>query len=1431
MAFPSPHPADGTTRIALQAFDLYERIGQIHHRPQAAPDNLPAKYVLLYRVLEQLCNELTDTLPMAFDNLFGRLDHVCKEKRMSPSDRYEIQAMRRNCLDVINGNVRPDMDDYRYDLRALLRFVAAVFAVQVPPAWKEELPAGSRSYQASPATWMPYLRVSVTQWENGLLFAATDDAGIPFVKVDYSGAAYLEELLAKDMQLNLLDVQADEKGCLHPGLVIVHPDYLIDISALAACFREYGHHPLNFFINRIKPRASTAPILMGNLAGMFLDDYVNENPDAPVSYARTLRKFFAASALEFCTCELPGDFHEQARRQMDNIRSFVQEVFPRQIEGFDKHNMLLEASFVCERLGLQGRTDMLQKDFKVLVEQKSGKRDEYRHCHKQDHYVQMMLYQGILMYNFGRETQGMRTFLLYSKYPDGLMSEHFDEPLFRESIRLRNCIVANEVRWATQGMTDMPERLDAELLNEYGVTGRLWTHYQKPQLEESIRTLRESDPLARAYFKRFYAFLAKEQLLGKTGGGKEASSGFASLWHMPLSEKLEGGNILLGLTLCEKRKSSPEKGFDLITLNFPERKPEEDFLPNFRTGDIVILYAYTGGKPDVRQHILMKGNIYAITSTQVTVLLRNGQQNKDILGNEGDVFAIEHDSSDISVGNAIRGLYAFLAATPDRRELLLGRRPPRCAPGHVLVGSYGRFDEMILKEKQAEDYFLLVGPPGTGKTSCALRYMVEEALASDAESSLLLLSYTNRAVDEICAMLVDSGIAARVPFIRIGHELSCDKRFTSYLLKETLEDCPRLADIRAKLLHTRIVVGTTTAISSRLYLFRLKSFGMAVIDEASQILEPDLIGILSARHGEKDAIGKFVLIGDYKQLPAITLQSREESLVHDPALQAIGLDDCAHSLFERLYLHSPASCRSILQKQGRMHPAIAEFTNQAFYYREQLEAVPLPHQREELPYDASCPIADGLDRLLQSRRVVFIPVKAPVGASLSEKANRNEARIVAALLERVYRHTAHHFDPNRTVGVIVPYRNQIAMVRKEIAALGLPPLQEISIDTVERYQGSQRDVIIYSFTVRNISQLNFLTSNTFREGEQWIDRKLNVAVTRARKQLFLTGDPAVLGANLTFYKLMEYIRMHNGYIDADVDDFVRGNVEVPAYAAAYDLQTAIYPLSDSFASLFVQHVEKTVQEGGYRVEENDTRYRELLAYGRCTFREESPLSEPDRALLYAYYYMRRQYASATALFETCGSWLVPCLQSLSGSVLFCDCGVEAGASGLAFQDVFGKYVSLQMQYAGVMSVPGLVDLARKFRQSPPYASVPSAFYASLDDLPDSQWGSASRTRLVVFNFSNLFDRITPQEAVQRAVSVNRIVSRHPFHKYVIVYRDDAGNCLNSHSYRAFCSCLLPSLSPLHAEMPYVGSFYYRSDFTGIPPRETFAYEVRTNIYG
>ena len=1414
------------SRIELQSFDLFNRIERIHHQPTAAPDNLQAKYILLHKVLEQACYELTTGVTLSFANLFSRLDYICKEKKMTPSDRYAIQTMRRNCNAAMGDRFQADMQEYLYDLRALVRFVSLGFEEDIPASILPEIPHSNRPYQGTRLSHIPYVRASVTSWNDTQIFAATDSETDPFIIINYAKGGYdgdllyLKDLLSENLPLNLLDVRVDEENHYIPNLIVIHPDYLIDISSLAACFREYGHHPLNYFMNKIKPRANTAPILMGNLASQFLDDYINEQPQEPVSYPRTIKKFFAASALDFCTCPLPADFHAQAQAQMMNIRSFVHDVLPHNIRNFNKKNTLLEASFICEKLGLQGRVDMMQKDFQVLIEQKAGKRDEYHRRHKEDHFIQMMLYQGVLMYNFGQETAHMQTFLLYSKYADGLLIEHFAENLFRESIKLRNYIVHNEMRLSDGAIGEIVDSLSTDLLNELQIGGKLWNDYQEPQLQTAINTLKRCTPLERAYFNRFFTFISKEQILSKTGGSNDASHGFAGNWHIPLHEKLEAGNILTGLTIQEKQSSGPGKGYDLIELHIPTQ--DEDFLPNFRTGDMVILYAYKE-EPDMRKQILMKGNILELQPERMTLVLRNGQQNKDIIGGKEEVFAVEHDFSDTSANNGFRGLYAFLSAQADRKELLLGVRPPAQLEDVKLNGDYGRFNELILKEKQAKDYFLLVGPPGTGKTSCALRFMVEEAL-SEPDTSILLLSYTNRAVDEICAMLTDSGIADRTPFIRIGNELSCDKRFVPYLLKYSLDDCPKLTDIQQKMARTRIFVGTTTAINNRLNLFTLKHFQLAIIDEASQILEPDLIGILSARHQQHNAIDKFVLVGDYKQLPAIAQQSAEEAAVTDLLLRNIGLEDCRNSLFERLYKSSPDTCRSILHKQGRMHPAIAEFPNQTFYYWEQLESVPLPHQLEETPYEAGLTPQDAIDQLLLERRMGFIPAEAPDHLTCSDKTNPNEARIVATLLGHIYRLTESRFDPNRTIGVIVPYRNQIAMIRKEIARLQLPALQDISIDTVERYQGSQRDIIIYSFTIQNFSQLNFLTANTFQEGNFLIDRKLNVALTRARKQLLLTGNPHILGANITFYKLMEYIRLHNGYLETDALSFCRGDFTLPSYRKNWEVADGTYSLPAHFKQVFPELIAPPAQ-----LEENETYYREATAYGRSDFRTlPEEMSPSDFCQVYNYLYMRKQYAAAQALFTGSGNWLHDLIRKVSGRVVFCDLSCEAGASGLAFADVCRSLSHLDLTYTGIYPMQEMGETAEAFFRSPAYKHIQASWYPRLSAVPAAFWQAhAVLTELVIFNLSSLFDRIAPREARDLALQINQLVHARPLNHYVLVYRDDAGPCMHNHSYTALCNHLSAELKPLQPQMPLFGKIHCEPT-EGVPFSQEFLYEIRTN---
>ena len=591
----------------------------------------------------------------------------------------------------------------------------------------------------------------------------------------------------------------------------------------------------------------------------------------------------------------------------------------------------------------------------------------------------------------------------------------------------------------------------------------------------------------------------------------EGRTGAASLWLSTLAEKCEAGEIIYDLKIKENHATDEYKAGLTLTAG-SEMLHAETFLPNFRQGDAIILYERNCDTDNVTNKMVFKGNIEYLTENEIGIRLRATQQNPSVLPAES-LYAIEHDTMDTTFRSMYQGLYAYLSARKERRDLLLSQRPPRFDKSldSMIFCSEDDFTRVALKAKAAQDYFLLIGPPGTGKTSCALKKMVE-TFHADKDAQILLLSYTNRAVDEICKSL--ASIAPAVDFIRVGSELSCDEAYRVHLIENELSSCNRRSEVYERIRNCRIIVGTVAAISGKPELFRLKHFDVAIIDEATQILEPQLLGILCARgEDEKDAIDKFVLIGDHKQLPAVVQQNAEQAAIYDESLLSIGLSNLKDSLFERLYRNCTAACSSsaihrsydMLCRQGRMHPEVALFANRAFYGG-RLIPVGLPHQIEDS--DTIC-------------RLAFYP-SVPEKAGASAKINYSEARIVADLAVRIYEHHQSDFDESRTLGIITPYRSQIALIKKEIESVGIPVLNRILVDTVERFQGSERDVIIYSFCVNYPYQLKFLSNLTEEEGVL-IDRKLNVALTRARKQMFITGVPELLERNPLYKSLLKLI--------------------------------------------------------------------------------------------------------------------------------------------------------------------------------------------------------------------------------------------------------------------------------------------------------------------
>ena len=1134
---------------------------------RADDSSLGTAYRQLRELLEHLCRtQMTDS-SLQMTDLAARINFVSSKLGLTVAEQNRLHTFRLASNAVLNRQAEPSREKLLRDAKTVSFFVKRITGEDIPADLYRLFPQADATYIPAPLAKerVRRMRVNFQYADTDYLYVLpVDSVADEPLRVRYNVPQINDEfaetcgLLWRHAQINLLDVAVDEAGVLTPSFIILEPDYLLDISSLAECFREYGHHPANYMLARLQMPDNTRPLLLGNIANLFLDEWIHAESEP--DYLECMKKAFRSYPIELAACadlrdrEKEREFFADCKRHFDNIRQTVTDTFRASGYELDKTDAVLEPSYICEALGLQGRLDYMQRDMSSFIEMKSGKADEYairgKVEPKENNRVQMLLYQAVLEYAMGKEHHRVKPYLLYTRYPL-LYPARPSWAMLRRVMDVRNRIVANEygiqLRNSLQYTAERLRDIAPGTLNERQLDNTLWKRYLYPSIDAVTQKIHALSPLEQSYFYALYNFITKELYTSKSGDvDYEGRTGAASLWLSTLAEKCEAGEIIYDLRIKENHAADEHKAG--LTFSFfkkekagktllneaavnditgdkaignditgneasasktvsSEALETETSLPNFRQGDAIILYERNRDTDNVTNKMVFKGNIEYLTENEISIRLRATQQNPSVLPAES-LYAIEHDTMDTTFRSMYQGLYIYLSARKERRDLLLSQRPPRFDESldSMISRSEDDFTRIALKAKAAQDYFLLIGPPGTGKTSCALKKMVE-TFHADKDAQILLLSYTNRAVDEICKSL--ASIAPAVDFIRVGSELSCDETYRGHLIENELSSCNRRSEVYERIRNCRIIVGTVAAISGKPELFCLKHFDVAIIDEATQILEPQLLGILCARGEDgKDAIDKFVLIGDHKQLPAVVQQNTEQSAIYDESLLSIGLTNLKDSLFERLYRNCTATVHrsyDMLCRQGRMHPEVALFANRAFYGG-RLIPVGLPHQIESS--DTIC-------------RLAFYP-SVPEKAGASAKINYSEARIVADLAARIYEDHQTDFDESRTLGIITPYRSQIALIKKEIESLGIPALNRILVDTVERFQGSERDVIIYSFCVNYPYQLKFLSNLTEEEGVL-IDRKLNVALTRARKQMFITGVPELLERNPLYKSLLKLI--------------------------------------------------------------------------------------------------------------------------------------------------------------------------------------------------------------------------------------------------------------------------------------------------------------------
>lgn len=1159
----------GKSIIMDDAASFYEQLEKVY----ASDLDIRRKYDVIRNVFSRVIEQGTMNCQIAFVGFFSKLDFCIKEYEVPYAAANLIQLARKEMFPERNRKLDTNQDSLSASLPHNLKATALLIhyvcgKTDIPTSLKNHFPEADRKNN-----WGKFdenvLRVVVEKWDKDYIWA-TEEENNTTIQICYSsenkiltrnGEAsweYLNTILWEGAQLNLVRIRrAEDSNIYLPELIILEPDYLINVTTIANCFESYAESPFVNLVNKIKPQANTMPIHLGNLAGQFLDDIVHSRD---IAFEDSIKSFVSKNALSMISC--PDlitsanfmQFRQDAEIQKHNIEKLIGESLPNVIGNYDKREVLLEPSFFSEVLGIQGRLDFLyQKDGDItIIEQKSGKgefvyksMDPTTPIAKETHNVQVLLYRALFQYEFQTYSNQLKhIMLLYSKYANGLLMIPQSPDLFLRAIKMRNLLTWSEIMYAKEGF-ELLKGLTPAKLNQKKFSGTLWDNHICPQLTELLSPIQQASPLELAYYLRFLRFVQNELLLSKMGNKAKDDSGFATLWHDTLEDKKSSGSIYDKLIIekfgCEGDSVSS------ITLRFSE--PQSADATNFRIGDIVILYPYNKEEvPNACAGMVTRASIIDIKTDTIELRLRNSQTASKVFDRpENDLWAIEHDMLESITGSLFSSMHSFLSGTKSRRDLILSQRLPEIDESRNINGDYGSFNTLVRHSKQAKDIFLIIGPPGTGKTSFGLVNLLKEEL-TEPQGTILLLSYTNRAVDEICSKLVE--IKQEDPtfdFIRIGSDLSCAEDYREYLLSVRSQKVEGGNGVNKLIKNTRVFCGTTAAINGNMSLLKLKHFTLAIVDESSQILEPHLIGLLSAHKDGKEAIDKFVLIGDHKQLPAVVQQAPEESVVTEPELNAIGLSDCRNSLFERMLSRFKTADGYderfvyMLTKQGRMHRTIAEFPNMAFY-GSKLDIVPLDHQ--QLPCD-DIKTENSIEKMLSKYRVAFVAAEQP-SLSPSIKTNQIEADMIAATVYQIYKLKGKAFDKDKTIGVIVPYRNQISTVRNAIDRFGVDVLHDITIDTVERYQGSQRDYIIYGFTIHEPYQLNFLTNNVFEEDDMIIDRKLNVAMTRARLNLVIIGNSEILKRNITFSRLMEYTKKNHAYFDVTKDSYCSGTFHVPA---------------------------------------------------------------------------------------------------------------------------------------------------------------------------------------------------------------------------------------------------------------------------------------------
>ena len=1095
-----------------------------------------SKVEAAYQLLNLVYVEATKEERLRFNTLFARIAYASQKYRLSRTLQFYVHNFRKQASDALFAQSLPEDKAYLPELgyKVLFESISRIYGGTIPATLKG-LEGRDWPFPMRPASikgFKPHARVIALEHfplEKQILIKDEDEPDAE-IRMQYDLPDHNEQFTASikiitgniglPVSLGLVDIEIDDSGTYRPRAIVIEPDYLTDVTAIAECFKDYGPVPELYLLRKFLPFSSTIHLLQGNIANFFLDELMI-NPEA--EFQSTVKKLFQSHPLSFSALndEELKKLLNASKMHFTHLRKVILQDFPEL--DIRAKECYLEPSFYSATYGIQGRLDAFFHKGKksAIIELKSGK--VFRpniYGINNSHYIQTLLYDLIIRSVFGKAVDPVN-YILYSGIADRQL--RFG-PVARtqqfEALQLRNRLLEIEFDLAALGCNEALGKKDllaqgARWLRRIVPiqSGYRTDSFVERDTENFLRVLRQADEAEQRYFYAFAGFVAREYKLSKIGiEDLEKINGQAALWRSGAEEKETNFEILSYLKILENLAAT-----EAATIRFA-KTDRTNPLANFRLGDIAVLYPLPeeGNTPLTNQ--LFKCTIVALDAREVTVQLRARQFN-DRIFRSFPFWNLEHDLMDNSFTNMYRSLFEFLGSPAPWRKLILGRTPPALPepvhpnpPGEMTEEQAGIFQKIL----SSKDYFLLWGPPGTGKTSVMLKYLLGYWFTHTREN-ILLLAYTNRAVDEICAAIESYDPGLRSQYLRVGSRFSTAADYQDRLLQVQCEKLSTRQEIRSLLDGCRVFVGTVASVTGKNDLLDLKSFDRVIIDEASQIPEPLLVGFLPRfRHA--------LLIGDHKQLPAVVRQDEQASAVEDATLNGLGVTNLRNSLFERLYKRSQAQgwdwAYAQLSHQGRMHQDVMAFSNQQFYEGKLKilpEGVPghLPQvQRDWLKHpEVGSPIYSALAQ----HRMIFIPTPLDDG-STQQKINRHEAERVKELVAAyadLYKSMGKPFHGG-TMGIITPYRAQIAQIRFTLEAAGMDNLP-LTIDTVERYQGGARDIILISLCTNSSRQMRALVSLS----EEGIDRKLNVALTRAREAVVLLGNPDLLLGNPGYGALLQ----------------------------------------------------------------------------------------------------------------------------------------------------------------------------------------------------------------------------------------------------------------------------------------------------------------------